>query len=412
MSKASSRMSAAQGQHSAVAELRDELARLRIPAVKAENIWQYDFSEDTLELWWWDQRGFGHMHNTLDKVLCRNMEPYDLEDEQILSIQLFYLPERFEDLPPAWKPWWRLDALNHTAPSASSSLGYLPYEPHVPAPAVSTSASAPLSANFRAPPAPFTPMPSGSTSSHTIYMAVEDPPPPSTPDPVLGISIVALQYCFRLLDGARISDANWSIKSERLEKQLRPFFEKVHLVYSFSSVDPPSRIRDLVLVLFHVYAERSMQLGVDKESLQGRVNTLVLQAEESRIKLSASEEARATAQTKEGVLEAKLAVARSKQDEAESKLAVLLDKFTQQELALSTASKDKERLQRDVARVEEERRKEQELHAKEREGWQVEMARMRAELETSRAENIKPLITPALMDAFLGIKDMAGLMAS
>ena len=60
-------------------------------------------------------------------------------------------------------------------------------------------------------------------------------------------------------------------------------------------------------------------------------------------------------------------------------------------------------------REEEERQKDQDIHAVEKEEWQAEVASLRAKLDTIRAERAKPFVTPALMDAFLGINDMVRL---
>ena len=82
--KAYLRMDAAEGGDvTAVAELRDDLVRLKIPTIKAENIHRNCIYANTLELWWWNQKGRGPLHNTLEKVLCQNMRPSDIEDEEM-----------------------------------------------------------------------------------------------------------------------------------------------------------------------------------------------------------------------------------------------------------------------------------------------------------------------------------------
>ena len=96
----------------------------------------------------------------------------------------------------------------------------------------------------------------------------------------------------------------------------------------------------------------------------------------------------------------------------ESKLAAAEDKIAKQQVALHTSTERNGRIQNDLAGVEVERRQEQEAHAREKESWQLERVQMRAVLDAIRTEQARPLVTPALMDAFLGVHDMARLATS
>ena len=148
----------------------------------------------------------------------------------------------------------------------------------------------------------------------------------------------------------------------------------------------------------------------EKEHLSRRIRTLESQNQELQEKLSSSEVARTTAQAQEGVTAANLALARSKQKMTDEALTSMTTRFATQEIATTKTLNDNERLRDDLSWIQEERRRDQEVHTKEKEDWVVEKAQLRAELAAMRAtENAKVSVTPALLDALIGVDSLARL---
>ncbi|KZV72926.1 hypothetical protein PENSPDRAFT_683324 [Peniophora sp. CONT] len=151
----------------------------------------------------------------------------------------------------------------------------------------------------------------------------------------------------------------------------------------------------------------------DNERLSSQVEWLQLECVESVSQRESSEAACKAVQT---LRERDAAASTSELKAAQSKLGAAEDKISRQQLALSTATERNGRLQSDLARVEEQRKTEQADHAREtremKESWQVERTCLYAELEAIRAEKVRPFVTPALMEAFLGVNDMVRLATS
>ncbi|VDC06558.1 unnamed protein product [Peniophora sp. CBMAI 1063] len=175
------------------------------------------------------------------------------------------------------------------------------------------------------------------------------------------------------------------------------------------------RTRDIVAA-----ESRAQDLAVTVADLRSRYETLSGEREETKAALDRCREENEhlssrveslqkdleKAQSQRATFQTAWSAMRTKVQDVESKLAAAEDKVSKQQVALSAFTGRGGRIQDDFARSEDERRQEQGAHAREREGWQAERAQMRAQLDALQAENARSFVTPALMDAFLGVNDM------